>query len=193
MTFKILFVCTGNLCRSPAAERVLRHELELADIEGVLVESAGTRAVVGKPMSPPMAALVSHYGAAPDDFRARQLTPPMLRESDLVIGMSSAHRTAAVTLAPAVVQRAFVLGELARMLARVDAEAINDAAGTADGAADRLSAMVTLARRHRTPGLDPEDDVVDPIGQSDEVYARSFQQILQGLRPLIRLAAPTGF
>jgi hypothetical protein len=48
--------------------------------------------------------------------------------------------------------------------------------------------MVALARRHRAPGLDLEDDVVDPIGQSDEVYARSFQQILRGLGPLIRLA-----
>jgi protein-tyrosine phosphatase len=192
VTFSILFVCTGNLCRSPAAERVLRHELEAADFEDVLVESAGVRAVVGEPMSPPMAALVSDYGAVPSDFRARQLTPPMLRQSDLVIGMSSAHRTAAVTLAPPVVQRAFVLGELSRMLARVDAEAITAEAGTPDGAADRLSAMVTLARRHRTPGLDLEDDVVDPIGQSDEVYARSFQQIIQGLRPLIRLTTTAG-
>jgi len=191
VTFSILFVCTGNLCRSPAAERVLRHELEAADFEDVLVESAGVRAVVGEPMSPPMAALVSDYGAVPSDFRARQLTPPMLRQSDLVIGMSSAHRTAAVTLAPPVVQRAFVLGELSRMLARVDAEAITAEAGTPDGAADRLSAMVTLAR-HRTPGLDLEDDVVDPIGQSDEVYARSFQQIIQGLRPLIRLTTTAG-
>ena len=192
MTFKILFVCTGNLCRSPAAERILRHELEAADVADVLVESAGARAVVGEPMSPPMAALVSDYGAVPDDFRARQLTPPLLRESDLVIGMSSAHRTAAVTLVPPVVQRAFVLGELSRMLERVDAEAILAEAGEPDGAAGRLSAMVTLARRHRTPGLDPAEDVVDPIGQPDEVYVRSFQQILQGLRPLIRLAAPAG-
>jgi protein-tyrosine phosphatase len=192
VTFSILFVCTGNLCRSPAAERVLRHELEVADVEDVLVESAGARAVVGEPMSPPMAALVSDYGAAPDDFRARQLTAPMLLKSDLVIGMSSAHRTAAVTFAPRVVQRAFVLGELARMLAIVDAEAITAEAGAPDAAADRLSAMVTLARRHRTPGLDLEDDVIDPIGQSDEVYARSFQQIIQGLRPLIRLTTTAG-
>jgi protein-tyrosine phosphatase len=188
LTFKILFVCSGNLCRSPAAERVLRHELEAAEVEDVLVESAGARAVVGEPMSAPMAALVSDYGAVPDDFRARQLTPLMVRHSDLVIGMSSAHRTAAVTLAPPVVQRAFVLGELARMLAQVDAKAITAEAGTSDGAADRLAAMVALARRHRAPGLDLEDDVVDPIGQSDEVYARSFQQILRGLGPLIRLA-----
>lgn len=192
MTFKILFVCTGNLCRSPAAERLLRHELEAADAQDVLVESAGTRAVVGESMSPPMAARVSRYGAAPDDFRARQLTPLMLRESDLVIGMSAAHRTTAVTLAPPVVQRAFVLGELARMLARVDVEVITAETGMPDGAAGRLSAMVPLARRHRTPGLDLEDDVVDPIGQSDEVYERSFQQIIQGLRPLIRLTATAG-
>ena len=192
MTFKILFVCTGNLCRSPAAERVLRHELEAADVDDVLVESAGVRAVVGEPISPPMAALVSDYGAIPDHFRARQLTPPMLRQSDLLIGMSSAHRTAAVTLAPPVVQRAFVLGELARMLARIDTEAITAEVGMSKGAAERLSALVTLARRQRTPGLDLEDDVVDPIGQSDEVYARSFQQILQGLRPLIRLATTAG-
>mgnify|MGYP002738687724 CR=1 FL=1 len=49
--YRILTVCTGNVCRSPAAERLLEHTLN----PSVTVRSAGTRALVGEPIHPPMA------------------------------------------------------------------------------------------------------------------------------------------
>jgi protein-tyrosine-phosphatase len=46
---------------------------------------------------------------------------------------------------------------------------------------------VAIAKRHRTPGVDPAEDIVDPYGRSDSVYAESFAQIQASLEPLLRI------
>lgn len=185
MSFAVLFVCTGNVCRSPAAERLLRNAVKDQDIE---VSSAGTAALVGEPISPPMAELLREHGADAEDFSARQLTPAIVRAADVVVTMTSAHRTQVVTQLPAAVQRTFVLGELAQMLRAVDEAEIGERAGRQASLAERMSAAMALAKHHRVPGVDPDEDVVDPYGRPKQVYARSFGQILDGLGPLQRLA-----
>ena len=72
--FSILAVCTGNVCRSPAVERQLINELG----KTVSVSSAGTHALLGHPISEPMAALLRDRGIEPDKFEARQLTEQLL-------------------------------------------------------------------------------------------------------------------
>jgi protein-tyrosine phosphatase len=195
MAYRVLFVCTGNVCRSPAAERLLRRRVDTAaggfgGPSGVDISSAGTGALVGEPISPPMAALIRAEGADAEDFAARQLTPSLVRAADLVIAMSSEHRRATVTLVPAAVQRTFVLGELEHMLGNVDADEVTAAAGEGASTADRLRAVVTVAKRHRTPGVDPAEDVVDPYGRSKAVYAESFAQIQAALSSLVRVVVP---
>ena len=192
MTFQILFVCTGNVCRSPAAERLLRRELDrasggIAGLSGIEVGSAGTGALIGEPISPPMAALVARAGADPDGFAARQLTPAILRSADLVITMTGEHRRDTVRLFPAAVQRTFVLGELAHMLEPVEMGEVTAVAGVSASTAKRLHATIALAKRHRTPGVDPGEDIVDPYGRSESDYRTSFAQIQAGLEPLVRV------
>lgn len=194
MTFHILFVCTGNVCRSPAAERLLRRDLDrvgggIAGLSGVDVSSAGTGALVGDPVSPPMAALMEQVGADASGFAARQLTPSLVRTADLIITMTSAHRRETVTMLPAAVQRTFVLGELAHMLDGVDGDEIAAAGGASGSTSDRIRAAMTVAKRHRTPGVDPAEDIVDPYGRSNSVYATSFEQIQAALEPLLRIVA----
>lgn len=194
MTLRVLFVCTGNVCRSPAAERLLRRHLDaaaggFAGLSGVEVSSAGTGALVGEPISPPMAELIAAEGADTGDFAARQLTPSILRAADVVITMTSSHRTQTVSVLPAAVQHTFTLGELAVMLDKVREADIVARSGPSATAAERLGVAVVLAKNHRTLGVDPDEDVVDPYRQSADVYARSFRQIKQGLQPLMRLAA----
>ena len=190
--YAVLFVCTGNVCRSPAAERLLRRDLDrtvggIAGLSGVDVSSAGTGALVGEPMSPPMAELVVGAGGDVDGFSARMLTTSIVRGADLVITMTSAHRRETVTLVPAAVQRTFVLGEMAHMLTQVDADEVSAVAGPGASAAERLRATVAIAKRHRTPGVDPAEDIVDPYGRSKSVYAESFAQIQAALAPLVRV------
>jgi protein-tyrosine phosphatase len=190
--YAVLFVCTGNVCRSPAAERLLRRDLDraaggIAGLSGVDVSSAGTGALVGEPISPPMAKLLGQADADADGFTARQLTPALVRDADLVLTMTSAHRRETVMMVPAAVQRTFVLGEVAHMLAHVDAEEVTQITGRKASAAERLRATVSIAKRHRTPGVDPGEDIVDPYGRSRSVYAESFEQINQALEPLVRV------
>ena len=79
--FSILAVCTGNVCRSPAVERLLASKLGPT----VTVSSAGTHALVGHPISEPMAALLLDSDVEPDSFEARRLSEQMLKEADLVL------------------------------------------------------------------------------------------------------------
>ena len=122
--FAVLTVCTGNICRSPAAERLLAARLGAGS--GVAVSSAGVGAVVGAPIPPPMAALLSGAGVSPDGFAARQLTAAMLRDSDLVLVLTRGHRARVVDVYPGAVRRTFTLRELARLAAAVGPDALPD-------------------------------------------------------------------
>ncbi len=180
-TFSILTVCTGNICRSPAVERLLARGLG----ETVLVTSAGTRATVGGPVSAPMVPLLVAAGVSVDGFTARQVTEQMVRDADLVLPLTRAHRSAVVELAPAAVRRTFTLRELARLAVAVDPAALPP--GTP---ADRLRALVPLAaaRRGLVPATAADDDVVDPYGRGDAVYARSFGLIEPAVRAIVAVA-----
>lgn len=180
---RVLMVCTGNICRSPAAERLLVAELGPA--ADLTVTSAGTRAVVGHGVSRPMVSLLSAAGASADGFTARQVTEEMLRDADLVLTMTRAHRSEVVRMAPSAVRRTFTLRELARLAQEVEGDALP--AGTPGR---RLAALLPLAaaRRGRTATDDTQDDVVDPYGRGGGVYARSFAELRPAVDTLARLA-----
>ncbi len=107
-TFSILTVCTGNVCRSPAVERLLASKLGPT----VSVASAGTHALVGHPISEPMAVLLRNSGVEDVPFEARRLSEQMLREADLVLPLTRAQRSLVVELWPAAVRRTFTLARI---------------------------------------------------------------------------------
>ena len=168
--FSILAVCTGNICRSPAVERLLASKLGPT----VSVSSAGTHALVGHPISEPMAALLLDSGAESDAFEAQLLSAQMIKQADLVLAMTRAQRGIVVELWPAAVRRTFTLREFARLLDWVDPAALP--AGTP---AERLRAAIPLAasERGREQTTPDDDDVIDPFRLSTAVYAESFAQI----------------
>jgi len=94
---RILVVCVGNICRSPTAEYLLRHRLSSA---GASIESAGLGALVGKPMDATAMQLLSEHGVDASAHQARQLTPTMLREADLVLAMERDHVARMMRMAP---------------------------------------------------------------------------------------------
>jgi protein-tyrosine phosphatase len=170
-SFSILTVCTGNVCRSPAVERLLANKLGPT----VKVASAGTHALVGHPISEPMTALLRQSGIEDRPFEARRLSEQLLKEADLILPLTRAQRGLVVEMWPAAVRRTFTLREFARLLSWVDPSSLPP--GTP---ADRLRAAIPLAAAERgRERISPdEDDVVDPFRLSEAVYADSFGQIV---------------
>lgn len=186
-TFAILAVCTGNVCRSPAMERWLRAAF--GPDSGVRVTSAGVRAVVGAPISPPMVPFVAAGGGDPGGFAARQLTAQLIERADLVLVAARGHRRHVVGLVPAAVRRTFTLREFARLASLVEPDDLDRAAPVSAAPPARLAALVPLAVRRRGQVLvnDSDDDVLDPIGQSDAVYRRSAAQMLPAIETVARV------
>src|SRR4029453_19053623 len=90
----------------------------------VSVSSAGTHALVGHPISEPMAALLLDGGFDPHPFEAGRVSEEMLKAEDLVFTMTRDQRGIVVELWPAAVRRTFTLREFARLLSSVDPAAL---------------------------------------------------------------------
>ncbi|GEL95847.1 low molecular weight phosphatase family protein [Cellulomonas composti] len=184
---RVLAVCTGNICRSPATERLLAAALGVAHrgaapLGGVEVGSAGTRALVGYAMTDEMAALVAADGASPAGFTARRLTADLVAQADLVLALTRAHRSEVVALQPAAVRRTFTLRELARLVAGARPDEVR---ATGPDVATRLVALPELlAPRRRAAHRPDDDDVVDPYGRGAATYLESHVAICAAVRAL---------
>ncbi|WP_367322018.1 low molecular weight protein-tyrosine-phosphatase [Streptomyces sp. HUAS ZL42] len=101
MTYRVCFVCTGNICRSPMAESVFRARAEEAGLDGLVeVDSAGTGGWhEGDGADPRTASVLEEngYGSA---HTARQFQPSWFSRLDLVIALDTGHLKALRRLAP---------------------------------------------------------------------------------------------
>lgn len=190
----ILVVCTGNICRSPIAEGLLRDALSVRF--GRLapsVTSAGTAGLEGRSAQPESVQAAAERGSDITGHRAREITPELAIDADLVIAMATEHRDAVSRMQPSVAARAFTLKELVRLL-----EGSNEPAPGLGP--DFLPERVAEADVLRTSGFDgnPHDlDVVDPLGMPLESYrAIAWEldgwtgRLVTGLWGEIRVPAP---
>jgi protein-tyrosine-phosphatase len=145
---RVLFVCTANICRSPAMELISR---DLAGRADVVFGSSGTHARDGEPMYPEMVATLP-AGMA-DDFRSRHLTSSLLLDADLVLTAEARHRQHILDDHPSLHRRLFTLGQFAATIAAIPADGPTALAGR------ELVAAAGQRRVHTTP----EHDVADPF------------------------------
>jgi protein-tyrosine-phosphatase len=111
--FHILFVCTGNICRSPLAEVLLRSLLSPRASEFSTVSSAGTGAMDGMRASESSVRVAREHGLDLSAHRSTPLTRRLIDDSDLILTMSAEHRRAVLAISPAARDRTFVLGAFA--------------------------------------------------------------------------------
>lgn len=195
---RILTVCTGNICRSPVAERLLQAGLDQAVPGGFVVTSAGTRALVGEPIQPPSADIVRTFGGNPDGFAARQLTSRILRGVDLVLTMTSGHRGEVLQLDASLLKRTFTIREFARMLDVLDERAAASPEEATHDGGDRLAANAAFWRglparaaavRHLSlPADSSENDIIDPYRRGLDVYHQMEDELAPAIVSILRHA-----
>ena len=174
MTFRVLHVCTGNLCRSPMAEHLMRAQLDQrlgSDAERFVVESAGTRPRSGAPMPDHALTTLKGRGLDGSAFRACGLVPEQVAAADLVLAAAREHRGAAVVLAPRQSARSFTLLEFARLAAAVDPALLPQG-----DPVERARELVRLAATQRglVRAARPEDDdIPDPYRGPERVFVEA--------------------
>ena len=192
-TFRLLFVCTGNICRSPVAEILTRHMLIGAlggrSASAFRIASAGVQAVVGAPVHPRMLTELAPLGLDREGerFIARQFVPELVESTDLVLGAGpqpslddgrtgacrAAHHVRPPRIRPA--------GGIRRCI------------GAARAPVARAHALVERARIgaawfHR---CSPEDNLIpDPINGPQTAHHAAVELISAAITTIVKIVIP---
>lgn len=194
-------MCTGNICRSPLAEQLLR--VRLAPLPA-FVHSAGTYRMPTEPMTPEAQRLAAELGVPAEDsarHRSHFLTEGDLVSPDLILAMTRGHRRAIAELAPSRLRSTFTVREFARIARATpdaDLRAAAEAAGPDAAARVRAVAFELASRRGVVaPPEDPDDDdVIDPFRRPWATYQLSGAQLAPAVDEVVRVLrlalAPSG-
>ncbi|ACR16867.1 low molecular weight phosphatase family protein [Corynebacterium kroppenstedtii] len=185
---KIVFVCTGNQCRSPVAEYVARsfaNELaaqaktkgpQLADSSSLTLEfaSAGTHAHRGTPMDPRALRFLAAEGINSDGFSSTRLNRAALAGADIVVGMETAHVEHALRIAPTLLKKAATLRQLAAW-STIDSVHFPD---------DIAHLRATRAGKEILDAHGP--DIPDPAAGNDDDFMRISREVRDDIKALVK-------
>jgi len=110
--YKVLFVCTANICRTPIAEYYLNHLVKKEELEElIMVESAGTWAMEGMPAAEFSQQVCANEGLDLSNHRSQPIDLYLMKEADLVLCMSSEHKNDLSQIFPHLEDKIFTLKE----------------------------------------------------------------------------------
>lgn len=159
----LLVVCTANMIRSPFVSELLRSRLAPGPREFLTIDSAGTAARPDESADPAVVERGKTYGLALDRHRTRRLDDGILRAGQTVLCAERSHRRVVLDIRPDLLSSVFTVREFARAAA-----AVADRGGVESWSA--LVQSAAAARRLERVEREQDDDIVDPVGQSDSVW-----------------------
>ncbi|MEP6816316.1 MAG: hypothetical protein ABI873_12275 [Marmoricola sp.] len=183
--FPVLFVCVGNVCRSPFAERLLWLRLEERGVGALFeVTSAGMRAMTGRAMHPQSAVDLAARGGSAEGFVARLFNEAVGERAGLVLTATKEIRSGVLLDVPSALRRTFTVLEFASLAPTAPPGLV-------------LADLVRDCAERRSGALLPDYDVGDPIGgpvegfeQVAEILDAAVTSIAQSLTSAAQAAAP---
>lgn len=170
--FSVLFVCTGNICRSALGAQILTARLAAKGVTAggrpIVVSGAGTGVGQGLVMPPEVVEQSIRFGGSPEGHVPTPLDRDLIAGADLILTATRDHRSAVARMLPRASRITFTVPQFARLVA--------DAPEAADPW--DLVAEVAAQRGSVPPPEDPdEDDIEDPYRRGADTYARVGDQI----------------
>lgn len=166
---KVLFVCTGNICRSPMGE--LMFPLFFHDTS-IVTDSAGTQGLIDSPIDPSSAQLMARDGIDSSKFRSKRLTPQIAMSNDLILCFTEHQRKKIVALAPRVRTRTYLLNDFANLCKYFDQNKLLKG----NTIEERMSEVMynTSMVRHMVA---PAEDIADPYRKDFQAFQVAHDQI----------------
>lgn len=174
MPLDLLFVCTGNICRSPAAAALTTFSA--APDAGVRVGSVGLAALVGAPVDRVIADALAARGVTGVSHRAQQFEPWMAADAGLVLTATADQATQVLRAMPQALRRTFTLREFVRLASQTDVGR--------DDPHDVVAAAAAI--RGRVPTVpDGSDDIADPYRRGAAVARATVAELADSTRQLL--------
>ncbi len=178
-----LFVCTGNICRSPMAERICRAFAAERGVE-LGASSAGVGALNGQLMHPFAIEVLTENGVEATGFESRYLQPRILTPADLVLCMTREHRAACQRMVPVRWKRMFTLVEFVELVSILD--------GDTQSVEDGLSIDAIMAARGRVDTNSSHLDILDPMGRPKADFERVFGEVAPQIAAVVEWVRRSG-
>jgi protein-tyrosine-phosphatase len=191
MIANILFVCTGNTCRSPMAEGVLKQMAEKRGMN-LTVRSAGIAAAQGTPMSHHAATILEKQGIG-IRHSAQSATAKLIDWADLILTMTLSHKRTVIQAFPQALDKIHLLKEYVEDNPEVLSNIAESESFYSELEMKRvLSQPISVMERQRVWELEnrlPEYDIFDPFGGTLADYERCAEELQQHAAKLIKLLA----